>query len=126
MPPLVIETPQSLREFVGREIAMTDWFTVTQERIRQFAEVTEDKQWIHVDRERAQKRIAVWHDDRSRFLDAVAGEPLHERGDPNPERSPDGCQLRIEQSPLPFPRTRGSTDSCPRDPSFREGASRLD
>jgi acyl dehydratase len=55
MPPLVIEAPRSLRDFVGREIAVTDWFTVTQERIRQFAEVTEDRQWIHVDRERAQK-----------------------------------------------------------------------
>ena len=55
MPPLVIETPRSLKECVGREIAVTDWFTVTQERIRLFAEVTEDRQWIHVDRERAQK-----------------------------------------------------------------------
>lgn len=55
MAPLVIETPRSLKDFVGREIAVTDWFTVTQERIRQFAEVTEDQQWIHLDRERAQK-----------------------------------------------------------------------
>lgn len=55
MPPLVIETPRSLSDFVGREVAVTDWFTVTQDRIRQFAEVTEDRQWIHVDRERAQR-----------------------------------------------------------------------
>lgn len=55
MPPLVIETPRSLSDFVGREIAVTDWFTATQDRIQQFAEVTEDRQWIHVDRERAQR-----------------------------------------------------------------------
>jgi len=55
MPPLVVETPGSLREFVGREISVTDWFTITQERVSQFAEVTEDRQWIHVDRERAKK-----------------------------------------------------------------------
>lgn len=55
MPPLVIETPRSLSDFVGREIALTDWFKVTQDRIHQFAEVTEDRQWIHVDRERAQR-----------------------------------------------------------------------
>lgn len=55
MPSLVVETPHSLVDFVGREIAVTDWFTVTQERIRQFAEVTEDRQWIHVDSKRAQK-----------------------------------------------------------------------
>jgi acyl dehydratase len=55
MPPLMVETPSSLNNFVGREIALTDWLTVTQERIRQFAEATEDRQWIHMDRERAQR-----------------------------------------------------------------------
>ncbi len=55
MPPLVIETPRSLSDFVGREIALTDWFAVTQDRIQQFAEVTDDQQWIHVDRKRAQR-----------------------------------------------------------------------
>ena len=53
MPPLILETPQSLQEYTGREIGVSDWFAVTQERIRQFAETTEDRQWIHVDRERA-------------------------------------------------------------------------
>ena len=55
MPPLVVETPQALKEFVGREIGVTDWFAVTQDRIQQFAEATEDRQWIHLDRERAQR-----------------------------------------------------------------------
>ena len=36
MPPIVLETLQSLKDFVGREIATTDWFLVTQDRIRQF------------------------------------------------------------------------------------------
>jgi acyl dehydratase len=53
MPPLVVETLQSLKDYVGQEIGVTDWFLVTQERIQRFAEVTEDRQWIHVDRERA-------------------------------------------------------------------------
>jgi acyl dehydratase len=53
MPPIVLETLQSLKDFVGREIATTDWFLVTQDRIRQFAEATEDRQWIHIDPERA-------------------------------------------------------------------------
>ncbi|MGA8012508.1 MAG: MaoC family dehydratase [Candidatus Acidiferrales bacterium] len=55
MPPLEIETPRSLTDFVGREIGVTGWFTLTQERIQQFAEATEDRQWIHLDRERAAK-----------------------------------------------------------------------
>jgi acyl dehydratase len=53
--PLVLETPQALRDLVGHEIATTDWFPVTSERIRQFAEVTDDRQWIHLDHERAQR-----------------------------------------------------------------------
>jgi acyl dehydratase len=55
MLPVVVENPHSLRRFVGREIATTEWFLLTQDRIQQFAETTEDRQWIHVDRERAQR-----------------------------------------------------------------------
>jgi len=55
MAPLVVEVPQSLSDFVGQEVAVTEWFAVTQEMIRQFAEVTDDRQWIHVDPERAQR-----------------------------------------------------------------------
>lgn len=55
MPPLIAENLDSLKGFVGREIATTDWFAVTQERIQQFAEATEDRQWIHLDRGRAQR-----------------------------------------------------------------------
>jgi len=40
---------------VGREIATTEWFLVAQDRIEQFAATTEDRQWIHVDPERAQR-----------------------------------------------------------------------
>ncbi len=38
---------------VGREVAVSPWWAVTQERIDRFADATEDRQWIHVDRERA-------------------------------------------------------------------------
>jgi acyl dehydratase len=55
MSSLVVASPGSLKEYEGREIAVTDWLTVTQDRIQQFAEATEDRQWIHIDRERAQK-----------------------------------------------------------------------
>jgi acyl dehydratase len=55
MPPLVIEDLSALKNLAGREIGVTDWLAVTQERIEQFAEATEDRQWIHVDRERAKR-----------------------------------------------------------------------
>jgi acyl dehydratase len=44
---------EELKHLVGKEVAVTDWLAVTQERIRGFADATEDHQWIHVDRERA-------------------------------------------------------------------------
>ena len=38
---------------IGREIAVSDWFELSQDRITRFAETTEDRQWIHVDPRRA-------------------------------------------------------------------------
>ena len=52
---LVIDSLHQLSDYVGKEIAASDWMVVTQERIRQFAEATEDRQWIHLDRERAER-----------------------------------------------------------------------
>ncbi|HXY06402.1 MAG TPA: MaoC family dehydratase [Terriglobales bacterium] len=51
--PLVLETPRSLKEWVGRQIGVTEWFLVSQDRIQRFADATEDRQWIHLDRARA-------------------------------------------------------------------------
>jgi acyl dehydratase len=55
MPTLTLVSLQSLKDYVGREIATTGWLPVTQERILQFAEATGDRQWIHVDPDRAQR-----------------------------------------------------------------------
>ena len=44
---------RELGERVGEEVAESDWLEVSQERIGQFAEATEDRQWIHTDPERA-------------------------------------------------------------------------
>jgi acyl dehydratase len=48
-----IESIDKLREMLGQEVAVSDWFEVTQERINLFAEATEDRQWIHTEPERA-------------------------------------------------------------------------
>jgi acyl dehydratase len=45
----------NLQEFVGQELGVSDWLTVDQSRINQFAECTGDHQWIHVDVERARR-----------------------------------------------------------------------
>ncbi len=43
----------SLRDHIGQEVGLTDWMTIEQERIDQFADATDDHQYIHVDAERA-------------------------------------------------------------------------
>ena len=53
MPPLVVNNPQSLKGWIGREFEVTEWLVVTQDRIALFAEATEDRQWIHLDQARA-------------------------------------------------------------------------
>jgi len=49
----------SLQGKIGKEIHVSDWFDVTQERIDAFAQATGDHQWIHVDRDRA-ARESPW------------------------------------------------------------------
>jgi acyl dehydratase len=41
--------------FVGRELGVSAWVTMDQQRIDQFANCTEDHQWIHTDVERAKR-----------------------------------------------------------------------
>lgn len=55
MPKRTLDSPEALKALLGQEIAVTDWFNVTQERIQQFADATLDHQWIHVDVERARQ-----------------------------------------------------------------------
>ena len=42
-----------LQALVGQDVAVSDWITVDQQRIDRFADATGDRQWIHVDPERA-------------------------------------------------------------------------
>ena len=45
----------ALPTWLGLEVAVSDWVTITQERIDLFADATGDHQWIHIDPERAAK-----------------------------------------------------------------------
>lgn len=51
----IISGIEEMKTYMGKEIGVSDWFDVTQERINAFADATGDHQWIHVDIERAQK-----------------------------------------------------------------------
>ncbi len=45
----------TLEDFKGREIGVSEWVVVDQKRIDEFADCTGDRQWIHVDVERARR-----------------------------------------------------------------------
>lgn len=53
MPVTQIESIAELANYAGKEVGISDWLEVSQERIDQFADASEDRQWIHVDRDRA-------------------------------------------------------------------------
>ena len=50
---LIIEPPSRLADHAGHTVGPGDWLTVDQAMIDAFAELTGDRQWIHVDTERA-------------------------------------------------------------------------
>jgi acyl dehydratase len=49
----VFQSIDELEASVGNHLGYSDWYTITQEQVNQFADATEDHQWIHIDPERA-------------------------------------------------------------------------
>src|SRR5258708_12341457 len=45
----------TISQYVGQELGVSEWMTIDQERINHFAYFTGDHQWIHVDEERAKR-----------------------------------------------------------------------
>ena len=45
--------PKQLNDYIGKEVGLTDWIAIDQERINRFADATDDHQYIHTDPERA-------------------------------------------------------------------------
>ncbi|MBW8325632.1 MAG: MaoC family dehydratase [Prolixibacteraceae bacterium] len=55
---LIVRSHAEFEEHVGKELGVSEYLTVTQEQINQFADATIDHQWIHVDEERAKREGA--------------------------------------------------------------------
>lgn len=47
-----IKSHAEFESYLGKELGKSEWHTITQEQINQFADATLDHQWIHVDEER--------------------------------------------------------------------------
>ncbi|MDR7097457.1 MaoC family dehydratase [Hydrogenophaga laconesensis] len=54
---LTIDTQMDLTNHVGEEIGCSDWVTIDQKMIDDFAALTGDRNWYHVDRERASREL---------------------------------------------------------------------
>jgi len=52
---LILNGLDEVQAYVGKELGVSDWHLVTQEKIDEFAAVTGDDQWIHIDQERAKQ-----------------------------------------------------------------------
>lgn len=52
---LVINSYEEFASYLGKELGMSEWLEIPQERINLFADATLDHQWIHVDQERAKE-----------------------------------------------------------------------
>ena len=55
MKKLKVGRPAELAGYKGKEVVVSDWLTVTQKMIDDFAQATNDHQWIHIDPERSQR-----------------------------------------------------------------------
>lgn len=54
-PPATVHGVEGLKALIGKTLGPTDWRTVSQAEVDAFARLTGDRQWIHVDVERAKK-----------------------------------------------------------------------
>jgi acyl dehydratase len=55
MDKIIINNYDELASFLGKDIGVSEYHTITQEQINKFADATLDYQWIHVDPQRAKK-----------------------------------------------------------------------
>ena len=53
MSKLIINSYEDFEQWVGKQLGISDYLEIPQERINLFADATLDHQWIHVDTERA-------------------------------------------------------------------------
>ncbi|MDT0278347.1 MULTISPECIES: MaoC family dehydratase [Blastococcus] len=50
-----VDGVEGVQGLVGQHLGYSDWVTITQEQVQQFADATGDQQWIHTDPERAKE-----------------------------------------------------------------------
>jgi acyl dehydratase len=74
---LSVETPADMKAHIGKELGVSDWILIDQDRINRFADATNDHQWIHLDAERAERELPTKSTIAHGFLtlSLIAGLP---------------------------------------------------
>ena len=88
-----VQTPADLLGRAGQRLGTSPWITVGQAEIDDFARITRDEQWIHIDQARAGRRSVRQH-HRAWVLRTWSVRALHRR-DPADRANVDGNQLRV-------------------------------
>ena len=101
----------SLKDHLGEPLGPSDWVTITQEMINQFADVTGDRQWIHIDVEDENGQVLTW------AIECGAPNALMRRG-LNKNSVPVGTELVIDG----FQAKDGSNTANARDITLPDGS----
>jgi acyl dehydratase len=54
---IVVNRPADLKDWIGKKIGTSDWLRIDQQRIDDFARISGDDHWLHVDVERARREM---------------------------------------------------------------------
>ena len=100
-----------LQSQIGEEVHVGDWLTISQDRIDQFAQVTEDNQWLHNDVERAEKESPFKTTIAHGFLTLSLLPRLTDSVNPDKPLYPDAkmtVNYGLNQVRFPYPVKTGS------------------
>ncbi|CAM3695117.1 MaoC family dehydratase [Bordetella tumulicola] len=137
---LTLDTPDDLEAYVGKVLGQSEWVEITQEMINDFARLSGDHNWIHIDVERARRELpdgkTIAHGMLTfSLLTGMGGEivAVRERGrginyGSNKVRftSPVqvGSRIRLERSLIAFERMDGAVRLTYGNTIYREGQDR--
>ena len=109
--PIAAKTYKRLEEQLGEENFVGDWFTIDQNCINRFADVTGDQQWIHTDPERATKespfKSTIAHGFLTLSLLPQLCDAVDETNNPFPEAKM-AVNYGLNQVRFPYPVKAGS------------------
>lgn len=109
--PAAAKMYKKLEQQLGEETFLGEWFTVDQTRINQFADVTEDQQWIHTDPAKAEKespfKTTIAHGFLTLALLPKLTDAVDDSNNPYPEAKM-AVNYGLNQVRFPYPVKSGS------------------